>query len=104
MMCLRRALGVATVALVGGVLLMAAAVCKVPAFVMLTAWRFFGKEPVMSQKHHFNMVETHIGAIPVLAILCRRLDAFRRAGGLIGVIGREMCLTEIGRVIADPRQ
>ena len=99
-MRLCRPLGVAAVLPVGGVLLVAATVGKEPALIMLAAWRLFGKKPVMAEKHHLDMLEPHIGAIPVVTILCRGLHTFRRAGRLMGVIGREMRLAEIGGVIA----
>ena len=101
---MRGPLRVAAVLLIGGVFFIAAAIGEIPALVMLATRRLFGKKPVMAEKHHLDMVEPHRGAVPVISILCRGCDAFRCAGRLVGVIGRKMCLAEIGGVIAGRRQ
>lgn len=83
---------------------MAASVGEIPAFVMLATRRLFGKEPVMAEKHHLDMVKSHIGPVPVIPVPCRGFDTFRRAGRLEGVVGRKMRLSEIGGIIAGRRQ
>ena len=63
---------------------------------------FLRQKPVVPDQHHFDVLEPHVGAIPVSSpsspTTCK---TFRRAGRFANVVvGRKMRLTEERRIIA----
>ena len=63
------ALGVSGIPPIGRQFLLTAPVGMEPAFVVMPAGRLFRRKPVVADEHQFDVVEAHIGAIPVIAIV-----------------------------------